>query len=61
MAAATVAVADQEGLPSRHAGRGGLGAVMNSKGIRAIVIDDSGASRIELKNKEVPEGCPKPG
>ncbi len=52
MAAATVAVTDPEGRPSRHAARGGLGAVMGSKGIKAIVIDDSGASRVEIKDTE---------
>lgn len=45
MSAATVAVTDQEGNPARHAARGGLGAVMGSKGIKAIVIDDAGAPR----------------
>lgn len=42
MSAATVATTDQEGIPARHAARGGLGAVMGSKGIKAIVIDDTG-------------------
>jgi aldehyde:ferredoxin oxidoreductase len=37
---AGVSVTDAEGLPGRYAGRGGLGAVMGSKGIKAIVIDD---------------------
>jgi len=41
---ATVAVSDMDGLPNRHCGRGGMGAVMGSKGIKAVVIDDSGAS-----------------
>lgn len=50
MAAATVAVTDQDGRPSRHAARGGLGAVMGSKGLKAILIDDSGASEVELKD-----------
>jgi aldehyde:ferredoxin oxidoreductase len=27
--------------PTRHAGRGGVGAVMGSKGVKAIVLDDS--------------------
>ena len=40
MASATVAVTDPEGRPSRHAARGGLGAVLGAKGIKAIVIDD---------------------
>ncbi len=42
MAAATVAVTDNDGRPSRHAGRGGLGAVMGAKGLKAIVIDPQG-------------------
>ncbi len=37
---ATVAVADMEGRPTRHAGRGGMGAVLASKGIKAIVFTD---------------------
>lgn len=40
----TVACTDMEGRPTRHAARGGLGAVMGSKHLKAIVIDDSGAS-----------------
>lgn len=43
MGSATIATTDGEGHPSRHAGRGGLGAVMGSKGIKALIIDDSGA------------------
>jgi aldehyde:ferredoxin oxidoreductase len=38
----TVAVTDPDGRPSRHAARGGLGAVMGAKGLKAVVIDDSG-------------------
>ena len=37
-AMSTIAFSDPEGRPSRHAGRGGLGAVMGSKGIKAIII-----------------------
>ncbi len=33
---------DQDGVASRLAARGGLGAVMGSKGLKAIVIDPSG-------------------
>jgi len=43
MGSATVAITDPEGRPCRHCGRGGLGAVMGSKGIKAVVIDDRGA------------------
>ena len=52
MSAATVAVTDADGRPSRHAARGGLGAVMGSKGIKAIVIDDSGTSRVDLADSD---------
>ncbi|AVX21109.1 aldehyde:ferredoxin oxidoreductase [Carboxydocella sporoproducens DSM 16521] len=43
---ASVAVTNREGLPSRHAGRGGMGAVMGSKGLKAIVlVGKDGVSR----------------
>jgi aldehyde:ferredoxin oxidoreductase len=38
MKSATVGANDLEGYPSRHAARGGLGAVMGSKKIKAIII-----------------------
>ena len=41
LAAASVAVTDPEGRPTRHAARGGPGAVMGAKGLKAIVVDDS--------------------
>jgi aldehyde:ferredoxin oxidoreductase len=44
---------DPEGLPSRYAGRGGLGAVMASKGLKFIVVDETGAPGVEIKEKEV--------
>lgn len=54
IAAATVAVTDLTGRPCRHCGRGGMGAVMGSKGIKAIVIDDAGADErlLEVKDQE---------
>jgi aldehyde:ferredoxin oxidoreductase len=51
LAAASVALTDPDGRPSRHAARGGLGAVMGSKGIKAIVIDGSGAKLRQAKKK----------
>ncbi len=39
MANAGVSTSDGDGEPSRYAGRGGLGAVMGSKGLKAIVVD----------------------
>jgi aldehyde:ferredoxin oxidoreductase len=43
MSAASVACTDTELRPTRHAGRGGVGAVMGAKGVKVIVIDRSGA------------------
>ena len=43
-AAATIAVTDVEGRPTRHCGRGGLGAVMGSKGVKVIVVDPAGGA-----------------
>jgi aldehyde:ferredoxin oxidoreductase len=44
---------DPEGLPSRYAGRGGLGAVIASKGLKFIVIDEKDAPGVEITNEEV--------
>lgn len=43
MGAAGVAVTDANDIQIRYAARGGLGAVMGAKGVKAIVVDDSGA------------------
>jgi len=42
LASATIAVTDPKGIPNRHAGRGGLGGVMGSKGLKAIIVSDKG-------------------
>ncbi len=52
MSGASVAVTDREFRPTRHAGRGGVGAVMGSKGIKAIVLDDSGLSIRKPQNPD---------
>jgi len=52
MSAASIAVTDLENRPTRHAGRGGLGAVMGSKGLKAIVLDDKGTPAVPIKDKE---------
>jgi len=52
LAAASVAFTDKELRPSRHAGRGGLGALMGSKGLKAIVIDPTGGELAPLKDPE---------
>lgn len=52
LASATIAVTDPKGIPNRHAGRGGLGAVMASKGLKAIVASDKGLPGVEHADKE---------
>lgn len=47
LAAASVAVTDPEGRPCRHAGRGGLGAVMASRGLKAVVLAPAGLKMIK--------------
>ena len=42
LTAASIQFADPAGRPARAAGRGGLGALMGSKGVKAIVVDDRG-------------------
>lgn len=49
---ASIQFTDPKGRPSRAAGRGGLGAVMGSKGIKAIVVDDKGSKGVEIADKE---------
>ena len=51
LSAASIAVTDPEGRPTRHAGRGGLGAVMGAKGLKAIVVDAKGTGRVAPKDE----------
>ncbi|UCF97788.1 MAG: hypothetical protein JSV89_21875 [Spirochaetaceae bacterium] len=44
LATACINITDPEGEPCRNLGRGGLGAVMGSKGIKAIIVDDRGVT-----------------
>ncbi|MEE8398592.1 MAG: aldehyde ferredoxin oxidoreductase C-terminal domain-containing protein [Desulfobacterales bacterium] len=52
MSAASIAITDMEQRPTRHAGRGGVGAVMGSKGVKAIVLDDAGMKMRQPKDPE---------
>lgn len=52
LSSATVAVTDPDGRPCRHAGRGGVGAVMGSKGLKAIIVDPAGAPGVKIHDKE---------
>jgi aldehyde:ferredoxin oxidoreductase len=49
---ASIAVNDPEGRPTRHAGRGGLGAVMGAKQLKAIVVDDGRAKHVEAADRD---------
>ncbi len=44
---------DKDGVPARIAARGGLGAVMASKGLKAIVIDGSGGAAPPIVDQEL--------
>lgn len=52
MRAASIAISDIKGYPNRFAGRGGLGAVMGSKGLKAIVVSDKGLKAPEHADQE---------
>ncbi|MEE8594121.1 MAG: aldehyde ferredoxin oxidoreductase C-terminal domain-containing protein [Candidatus Bipolaricaulota bacterium] len=51
MPSAGICFNDRAGRPSRYAGRGGLGAVMGSKGLKFIVVDDSGAESVPIADQ----------
>jgi aldehyde:ferredoxin oxidoreductase len=52
MAAASIACTDPELRPTRHCGRGGVGAVMGSKKVKVIILDDAGCSTRQPKDAE---------
>jgi aldehyde:ferredoxin oxidoreductase len=52
LSAASIAFTDMELRPTRHAGRGGVGAVMGAKGVKVIVVDDNGCKQRSPKNAE---------
>ena len=53
MAGAGIAVTDDKDIQVRYAARGGLGAVMGSKGIKAIIVDDAGARPARAYNAKL--------
>jgi aldehyde:ferredoxin oxidoreductase len=50
---AGISVNDMENNPGRYAGRGGLGAVMGSRGVKAIVVDDTGGPGVDIANMDL--------
>jgi len=53
LSAANIGVTDLDGVPARHAGRGGLGAVMGAKGLKAVVVDDTGSAPVPLADADL--------
>ncbi|MFO8020495.1 MAG: aldehyde ferredoxin oxidoreductase C-terminal domain-containing protein [Promethearchaeia archaeon] len=60
MKSATIAANDLEGYPSRHAARGGLGSVMGSKKIKAIVIIPPESSNVKIEDLQELRKISKP-
>ena len=52
LAGASIACTDMELRPTRHAGRGGVGAVMGAKGVKVLVIDDDGMKMRQPKDPD---------
>jgi aldehyde:ferredoxin oxidoreductase len=50
--AASIACTDPELRPTRHCGRGGVGAVMGAKRVKAIILDDAGMKMRPPKDPE---------
>lgn len=50
--AASIQASDIDGRPCRAAGRGGLGAVMGAKGLKALVVDQRGNSPDAIADPE---------
>ena len=53
MASAGVCFNDVDNRPSRYAGRGGLGAVLGSKGLKFVIVDDKGAKSVEIVDRSL--------
>ncbi len=52
LTAASIQSSDVEGRPCRAAGRGGLGAVMGAKGLKALVVDQRGKNPDPIADPE---------
>ena len=50
---AGISINDMENNPGRYAGRGGLGAVMGARGVKAMVVDGKGGPGVEIANQDV--------
>jgi len=52
LTAASIQSSDTDGRPCRAAGRGGLGAVMGAKGLKALIVDQRGKSADPIADPE---------
>jgi aldehyde:ferredoxin oxidoreductase len=50
---AGISINDPENGPGRYAGRGGLGAVWGARGIKVMIVDDTGAPGVEIANNDL--------
>ncbi|NIO71600.1 MAG: aldehyde ferredoxin oxidoreductase, partial [Anaerolineae bacterium] len=53
MAMAGVCFNDLKDRATRYAGRGGLGALMGAKGLKAIVVNDQGGPGVTIANQKL--------
>jgi aldehyde:ferredoxin oxidoreductase len=59
LSAASIQTTDIDGRPCRAAGRGGLGAVMGSKGLKAIVVDKNAQKAEPIQDTKTFKDCAK--
>ena len=52
LSAASIQASDIDGRPCRAAGRGGLGAVMGAKGLKALIVDQRGKNADTITDPE---------
>ncbi|MBU0972772.1 MAG: aldehyde ferredoxin oxidoreductase [Proteobacteria bacterium] len=52
LSAASIQSTDRDGRPCRAAGRGGLGAVMGSKGLKALIVERKAGKTAPIKDME---------
>lgn len=52
LASASIQSSDVDGRPCRAAGRGGLGAVMGAKGLKAVIVEQGGKSADAIADPE---------
>ena len=50
---AGISVNDPENKPGRYAGRGGLGAVMGARGVKAMIVDDKDGPGVEIADMDL--------